>query len=73
MDGHKGPLRRFGLLGLRILTVIPLYSIKTAGREMLSYAHLPLEQSNVMIPATCTSLEKVLYNGQDIDQELINM
>lgn len=38
---------------------------------MLSYAHLQLEQGNVMIPATCTTLEKVLYNGQDIDQELI--
>lgn len=54
-----------------LMVVIPLLFTQTSSREMLSYARLCLEQGTVQIPATCSTLEKVLYNSQDIDQDLI--
>jgi hypothetical protein len=53
------------------MCVVPLLFNLRNNREMLSYARLQLEQGNVMIPPTCTTLEKALFNCQDIDQDLI--
>jgi hypothetical protein len=52
-------------------TVIPLWFNQNSSREFLTYARLQLEQGKVMIPSTCSTLEKALYNCQDIFGNII--
>lgn len=54
-----------------LMVVVPLLFNLNNNREYLSYTRLQLEQGNVMIPATCTTLEKALFNCQDIDGDIL--
>lgn len=54
-----------------LVCCVPILFTQNSSREMLSYTRNCLEEGTLQIPNSCTTLEKVFLNAQDIDGDLI--